>query len=374
MTMQLTDEQEMLRDSVARFLNKEYDFAKRDKIVFGEGSVQAMLWQQMAGLGWIGACLPEEAGGFGGPFEAAAIMQEFGRRLVVEPLLESAIIGGQLLAAMEETKAAEYFEKLIEGSLQIALATAERSSGHDLTRIETRAMPVDSGWMLSGTKKVVANGDRADLIFVTALTNGSAGTSLFAVSSECVGLSRQAYRLHDGRGSADIVLDKCVVDHGALVGEKGHGIAIVEQAYDHAGAALCNEAVGSCDHVLAATIEYLKTRVQYDAPLARLQVLQHRVAEMFVATEQARVMARFATEALALPSQERARRVSAARVAISDYAGFVRKQAVQLHGGMGVSEELDIAHHLKRDMVAGLSHGDAAWHLERYMRLGDAAN
>lgn len=372
MTLRLTDEQQMLRDSVARFLDNKYDFAAREKRLAGGDEAATAIWQEMAELGWIGACLPEKLGGFGGPAETAIIMQEFGRRLVVEPLLECAIAGSQLLAALDQPTRDDLCEKLVEGKLQVALATHERHSHHDLERIDTVARRSEHGWSLSGVKIPVANGDRADLIFVTARIEGHDGISLFCVPRTSRGLECTSLQLHDAREAARLSLADCAVEVDALAGEAGQGLAIVERALDHACAALCNEAVGSCDHVLQATIEYLKTRVQYDAPLARLQVLQHRVAEMFVATEQARVMAGLATEALGMQEDDRRTRVSAARVAIDEHTDFVCKQAVQLHGGMGVSEELDIAHHLKRAMVATLGYGDSAWHLDRYMRLGHA--
>lgn len=370
MTPDLTDEQQMLRDSAVRFLEKHHDFAARGRLL--AGGDDGTLWRQMAELGWIGACLAEDRGGFGGPAEAAVLMQEFGRRLVTQPLLESAIVGGQLIAAMPGPRRDELLDRLMAGDLQVALAATERHSRHALDRVDCIARTSASGWRISGTKTMVAQGDRADLLFVTARVEGGTGLSLFAVPTDSRGLSRRNFRLHDGRGAAEITLSGCELDGEALVGDEGQAFPIVSLAVDHGSAALCAEAVGSADHVLAATIEYLKTRVQYGAPLARLQVLQHRLAEMFVAAEQARVMAAFATEALSLPEAERASRVSAARVAVDDYTGFVRRQAVQLHGGMGVSEELDIAHHLKRAMVAGQSHGDASYHLSRYMHGASA--
>lgn len=370
MSNNLTDDQEQLRDSVARFLERQYDFAAR-RAILESGGFSPQMWQQFADLGWLGACIEESMGGYGGPVEAGVLLQALGRSLVLEPIIETAVVGSRLLATLAQPLRDALLGDMIGGTLQVALATTERRSRFDLADVETTAVPRGAGWALTGAKIMVANGDRADRVFVTARTGGSSGdrngVSLFMLAADTPGFARDPFRTHDGRGAANIVLDSVLVGPEALVGEEGCGLRIVEAAIEHGCAALCAEAVGSCDHVLAATIGYLKTREQYGAPLAKLQVLQHRVAEMYVATEQARVMAGLATAALALDdAKERGARVDAARVAVIGYSRFVTQQAVQLHGGMGVSEELDIAHHLKRNMVAGIQLGNEAHHLERF--------
>lgn len=370
MPMNLTDDQQQLRDSVTRFLGREYDFAVRRSILESGGFSPAM-WRQFAELGWLGACIEESLGGYGGRVEAAVLLEEMGRNLVLEPLLETAVVGGRLLAALASPLRENLIAQMIEGNLQVALATTERHSRFDLADVETKAVPRGSGWALTGAKVMVTNGDRADRLFVTARTGGGArcreGVSLFMLTGDMPGVSINRFRAHDGRGAANIILDGVLAGPDDLVGREGAGLAIVEAAMEHGCAALCAEAVGSCDHVLSASISYLKTREQYGAPLARLQALQHRIAEMYVATEQARVMAGLATDALALDDPaERAARIDAARVAVIGYSRFVTQQAVQLHGGMGVSEELDIAHHFKRNMVAGIQLGNETHHLERF--------
>lgn len=370
MAIQLTEDQTMLHDSIVRFLAREYDFSERRRIA-GAGGFCAAKWGQFAQLGWLGACLAPEAGGYGGPVETALLMHELGRNLVLEPVLETAVIGGHLLGALPPSTRESMVEQMVEGSLQLALATSERHSRFDLAAIATTAEARETGWSIAGTKTMVGNGDRADRLFVTARTSGQAGEregiSLFMVAANQPGVAIRGFRLHDGRGAAEISFDNVMVGPEALVGGEGQGLALVEAAIEQGNAALCAEAVGSCDHVLATTIAYLKTREQYGAPLAKLQVLQHRVAEMFVATEQARVMTDMATGALALDdAAERAARIDAARVAVMGYSKFVTQQAVQLHGGMGVSEELDIAHHLKRNMVAGIQFGNETHYVERF--------
>jgi alkylation response protein AidB-like acyl-CoA dehydrogenase len=370
MAITLTEEQELLRESITRFLEREYDFAARRRVMEAD-SFSAANWLKFAELGWLGACLDEAAGGYGGPVETLVLMQGFGRNLVLEPVIETAIVGGQLLAALPSPRRETLLDEMIAGNLQLALATTERRSRFDLADITTTAVRRGTGWALFGAKTMVANGSRAGLIFVTARTGGDAGAregvSLFLLAADTPGLARRSLRTHDGRIAAEITLDSALVGADALVGSEGQGLPIVEAAIEHGCAALCAEAVGSCDHVLAATIAYLKTREQYGAPLAKLQVLQHRIAEMYVATEQARVMAGLAAEALTVEDLgDRAARIDAARVAVIGYSRFVTQQAVQLHGGMGVSEELDIAHHLKRNMVAGIQFGNEAHHLERF--------
>ena len=375
MEFSLTEDQALLRDSADRFLTKEYDFATRTRIV-NEGSFSAHVWSKFAELGWLGACLPVEAGGYGGAVEAMVLMEAFGRHLLVEPFISTVIVGGQLLGALDEARRAPLVERLIAGHLQLALATTERYSGFDLAKIETSATRSGSGWTINGVKPLVPNGGRADKIFVTARTGATTAredVTLFMVDRDAPGITVRDYRTHDGAAASEIVFDAALVETTAMVGTPGAGLAIVETASDHGIAALCAESVGSAAHVLAATIAYLKTREQYGAPLARLQVLQHRMAEMYVAVEQARAMATLAAHSLHLPADQRARQISAAKVAVTGYARMVTQQAVQLHGGMGVSEELDIAHHLKRLTVSAMTFGDETHHLARFIALDDAA-
>lgn len=374
----LSDDQRLLRDSVGRFLEREYGFAARSGIV-AAGGISFEKWRGFAELGWLGACLPEAAGGYGGgPVEAMLIMEGFGRHLVVEPFVETVVTGGQLLQGLPGPVRNPLVERMIGGDLQIALATAERQSRFDLADVVTEARTTGDGWELHGVKPIVANGAVADLIFVTARTSGNRadvdGVTLFMVDRGAPDVSVRPFLTHDGRNAAEIGLDGVRVGGNAVVGDIGAGLAVVEQACDHGLAALCAEAVGSADYLLSTTAAHLKQREQYGGPLARLQVLQHRLAEMYVATELARSAAILATLSLDEPDTQRKRAVSGARVQAIQSLRFVAQQAVQLHGGMGVSEELDIAHHLKRSVVAGMHYGDEAWHLARFIALDpDAA-
>lgn len=365
MDFSYSEDQLMLRDSVARYLEKQYDFARRSQIV-ANGSLDIETWQTFAELGWTGACLPEVAGGYGGgPIEAMILMEQFGRSLVVEPFLWTVVVGGQLLKSLPEAQAAPLLEQMIAGNLQIALAALERHSRYDLSAVVTTATEQDGGWIIDGVKPMVPNGAQADLLFVTAQMEGT--LALFLVDRIAAGVTMTPFYLQDGHNAAEIRFDTVKVDRSALVATGNGVIDAIELASDHGRAAQCAEAIGSADYLVAATTAHLKQREQYGAPLAKLQVLQHRLAEMYVSTEMARSMAISAALSLDLPSAQRARAISAARVQVIQALRFVTQQAVQLHGGMGISEELDVAHHFKRAVASSALLGDEGFHLERFM-------
>ena len=259
---------------------------------------------------------------------------------------------------------------MVSGDLHIALATIERHSRYDLTVITTCAKPEGDGWQLDGVKAVVPNGAIADVFFVTAQTN--VGVSLFIVERTAPGVNILPFQTQDGHNAAEVRFDAVALGPDALVGEVGGGIAIVERACDHGIAALCAEAVGSASYLIAATTAHMKQREQYGAPLAKLQVVQHRLAEMFVTTELARSMAVYAALSLDLSTDARKRALSAAKVQAMQSLRFVAQNAVQLHGGMGISEELDIAHHYKRMVTSAMLLGDETHHLNRFIALDTA--
>ena len=366
MDFTLTDDQQMLRDSVARYLEKEYDFSKRVKLV-ANGGISPANWRAFSELGWTGACLPESAGGYGGPVEGMILMEQFGRHLVVEPFVWTVIVGGQLLQALPGEKAATLLEQMIAGDCHIALASIERHSRHDPAAIATSAIEKDDSWVLDGVKAVVPNGAAADLLFVTAKVQDA--VALFLVDRNAAGLNITPFQTQDGHNAAEIRLDNVTLPLDACIAKGEAAINLIELASDHGRAALCAEAIGSADYLIATTTAHLKQREQYGAPLAKLQVLQHRLAEMYVTTELARSMAISATLSLELPSDERKRAISAARVQVIQSLRFVTQQAAQLHGGMGISEELDVAHHLKRAVTTAILLGDESFHLDRFMEL-----
>jgi len=373
MDFSFTEDQTLFQDSIARFLEKEYDFSTRRKIV-AHGGYAAEIWAKFAELGWLGACLPEAIGGFGGSsIEAMIVMEKFGHYLVVEPFLWTVIIGGDLLPSLDPAISGPLLEQMISGSLHLALATVERHSGFDLAQITTGAEPAGNGWVLNGLKPVVPNGAIADKFFVSARLSGDPasrdGITLFLVDRDAPGVVCRPYQTHDGHNAAELTLENVFVNHDHIVGLPGKAVSLIEGAMDRGIAGLCAEAAGAASHLVVATTAYLKTRQQYGAPLAKLQVLQHRLADMYVAAELIRSMAYLATLSLDLPEDDRKRALSAAKVQVTQNLRFVAQQAVQLHGGMGVSEELDIAHHLKRATVAAALFGSEAHHLNRFQSL-----
>jgi alkylation response protein AidB-like acyl-CoA dehydrogenase len=376
MDFNLDDNQRMLFDTVDRFLADNYDFAIRQKLI-GDLPAQDALWRQMAELGLMGTAFTEEQGGFAGSStDAMVVMERFGRHLVTEPFLYTAIIGGQLLlrgldgAARDEAIAA-----VIAGDSQLALAAGGAHLLRNAEDTTFTAAPDGAGWVLRGRMPVVLNGDRATKFIVAARTAGSIGErdgiSLFLVVGDSDGVSRRAFRTIDAFGAAELVLDNVAVGAECLMGSADAGLPIVEAAFDHGIAAVCNEAVGSMEYLIPTTAEYTRTRIQYGAPLAKFQVLQHRMADMYIQTQTAKSMALVAAMSLDGADAERQRMVSAAKAQIGRSGKFVGYQAVQLHGGMGVSEELDVGHHYIRLNVINQLFGDSGFHARRFSALAE---
>ena len=367
MDFDYSSDQQMLRDSARRYLQQEYSYQQREKIL-RDGGFSRKVWQDFAGFGWLGAALPEEAGGFGGgPEESAILMDAFGRHIVLEPYLSTVVVGGVLLQhGLQGLRRTELLERMVSGELQLALATLENDVGQDFTRIATAASPMGEGWSLSGHKAVVPNGGTADKFFVSA--NTPEGLGLFLVDRGAAGMRLRDFRGNDGQPAAELVLDGVNVAREERVGGDG-ALHLLQLAADHASVALCAEVVGSCTWLVETTCEYLKTREQYGAPLVKFQVLQHKLADMYVQLELTRSMVHLATAALAKPAPERMREVSAARLQAIKCARLVGRDAVQMHGGMGMSEELDVSAHFKRLMMTTLQFGDEAFHLTRMAAL-----
>lgn len=359
-----SSDQQMLRDAAQRYLQQEYGYAQREKILRASG-FSARVWQDFAAFGWLGAALPEDAEGYGGgPEEAALLMEALGRHVVLEPYLQTVVVGGLLLRrGLQGARRAALLQRLVGGQLQLALAALENDVGQDFLRIDTRAVPTATGWSISGRKAVVANGGIAELFFVSALT--PEGLSLFLVEREAPGVSLRSYRSNDGQTAAELRLREVAAGPADLVGPPGGAQELLVLAADHASAALCAEVVGSSAYLVDATCQYLKTREQYGAPLAKFQVLQHKLADMFVQVELARSMVHVAAAALDKPAPRRMHDVSAARLQSIKCARLVGREAVQMHGGMGMSEELDVSAHFKRLAMATLQFGDEAFHLAR---------
>jgi alkylation response protein AidB-like acyl-CoA dehydrogenase len=364
------EEQLQLADALKRWIARDYGFEARRAIVASEQGTSAQAWATLAELGLTALPVPEEQGGFAGDaVDMFVVMQELGRGLVVEPYFAT-VLGAEFLRLGGGHAA--LLEQVAAGELKLACALGERQSRHDMRDIVTRAERDGDGWRLTGEKKVVLHGAQAGVLIVSARSAGGQrdedGIALFAVPADAPGVQRIEYRMLDGQRAADVRFDGVRVGLDALVGAPGAGWTILEAALDYGAGLLCAEAVGAMDALFAATLEYLKTRQQFGVPIGKFQALQHRMADMYIHLEQARSMALLAAVRLrGDDAAERRQAVSAAKYRVGQAARFVGQQAVQLHGGMGVTDELPAAHYFKRLSTIELTLGDSDHHLARFM-------
>ena len=375
MDFEFNDLQRMLKDGAERFVEKEYGFEQRRQLASGEPGFSDDHWATFAELGWLGLTLPESSGGFGGSAgDTLVLMEAFGRGLVLEPYLPTAVLGGVLLPHLSEAGRAELIDGVVGGRHKLALAFAEPQGRYDPARVQTVAERDAGGYLLSGKKAVVLGGHVANFFVMSARTGGGPadrqGISLFLVPADAPGLTRRSYRTLDGGGAAELRLDGVSVGGEALIGVEGDGLEPLEQALDAGIAAVCAEAVGCMAAVTDLTVEYLKTRKQFGMPIGAFQALQHRAVDMFVATEQSRSMAYMAAVKVQLvDAGERRRHLSAAKQFVSEAATRVAQEAVQLHGGIGVTDEYAASHYFKRLTALSRWFGDARYHLARFAAL-----
>lgn len=364
MDFTLTTEQEALSDSVRRFVEREYGFDKRRAIMDSESGISDRLWATMADLGWFGAGLPEAAGGFGGgAVENALIAEGLGRGLVVEPFIANAVLTLQTLAALGDFPGRDdLVGGLISGDHKVVLAHNEADARGDPRVVATTARRDADGWRITGTKSLVLGAPSADHLLVSADTGN--GLSLLLVARDAPGLSSNVYRLLDNSRVADLVLTDVP---GTLIGSTGAALEAIESGIDHAIVAVCAEAVGAMDTALWMTRDYLKTRQQFGVTINNFQALQHRMADMLIELELARSMVFQGLSALGSgdPDLRRAG-VSAAKAMIGEAGLFVGRQSIQLHGGIGMTEEYAIGHYYRRLFVIAHLFGNCDAHLERY--------
>lgn len=377
MDFDLSEEQRMLKDSVERLLEDQYDFEARGKYAKGDNGFSQDMWNHYAELGLLALPFAEEHGGFGGgPVETMIVMEAFGRALILEPYFATVILaGGVLRHAANDAQQTELIPAVASGETRLAFACAEPQGRHDLFDVETTAKKDGDGWVIDGTKGLVLHGDSADKVIVSARTAGGsrdeAGISLFIVDAGANGLSRQGYPTQDGLRAAEIVLDNVRVGADALIGEDGTAWPIISRVADEAVAALCAEAVGCFEKMHALTLEYLNTRKQFGTTIGSFQALQHRAVDMFVELEQSRSMTMYASMmSVEDDAMERARAVSAAKVQIGESAKLIGEESIQLHGGVGMTMEYAIGHFFKRTTMIDMLFGDADYHLSRLAQLG----
>lgn len=378
MDFTFSDEQNQLRDTLARFLRDRYGFEQRQKILRSEEGWSPTVWKSFAeDLGILGAALPEEVGGFGGgPVDTMIIMEEMGRALCVEPFLETVVIGAGLLRRAGGEAATTAIEGIISGRVVTAFAWDEAGSRFDPALCATRAERSGAGWRIDGTKAVVVAAPMATHLLVTARTAGQPGDrdglSLFLVDKSQAGITTTDYPTVDGRRASEISFEGLTLDDGALLGEAGQALPLVEATLDDARAALCAEALGVLAEMQRQTLDYVKQRKQFGVPIGNFQVLQHRLVDMFMQVEQSVSMTYMATLKLDEPPAVRAKAVAAAKAFIGRACRFVGQNAVQTHGGIGLTEELAFSHYFKRAAMIEGELGSVDFHLARYQAAAAA--
>jgi alkylation response protein AidB-like acyl-CoA dehydrogenase len=365
---------------VRRFVEKDYGFEARRRIIASREGWSREVWAKLAELGVLGLALTSEHGGFGGgATDLMAVMEAFGDALLVEPFLSTVGLGAQVVARGATREQRErILPAIAEGRLTMAFAQTERQARYDLARVGTRAVRKGDGYAIDGEKRVVIHAPCANLLVVSARTGGgdaeARGVCLFLVDPGAPGVAMRRFRTLDGCMAADIVLRNANVGRDALVGEEGNALALVEEAVDFATALICAEAVGAIACANAATLDYLKTRKQFGVPIGSFQALQHRMVDMMIAQEQAQSMASLACSTVDREHDAVARKrtVSAAKVKIADACRRVSQESVQLHGGMGMSEEMKVSHTFRRLTTIAQQFGDAEHHLERYAAMSQS--
>ena len=377
MDFSYTEEQSLLRNSVAKYLADNYKYEAWRKFTRNDLGRDPVHWKQFAELGLLAASLPEAHGGLGGgPIETSIIMEEFGKALVVEPFVSSIVIGGSLIArAGSDAMKGEWIEKLANGKAVLAFAYAESQGRYNLADLRTTAKKQGSGFVLNGHKAVVIAAPWADHLIVTARTAGgqreSRGVTVFLVDKKSKGVSTRDYPTVDGHRASEIVFENVEVPASQVIGDVDHGLPFVERSVDEAIAATCAEACGAMKVLLDSTVEYSKQRKQFGVPIGKFQALQHRMVDMFMNYEQAVSITLMVTLRLDESDAERAKAASAAKAHIGKTSRFVGQQAIQIHGGMGMTDELNVGHYFKRLTVIDTLYGSTDHHLKRFAALSN---
>jgi hypothetical protein len=378
MNFNFTDEQQLLADTVQRFVREHYSFEARHEILKSKEGWSREVWQELANLGITALNVPEQHGGLGaGPVETMLVMNALGAGLVLEPFLGSAVLAPALLTSLADDRvSAELLPIIATGERIVIVAHEEAHARGDLSNIATRAEQGKDGWILDGSKSVVVHGDIADDFLITARSRNDTaahqGVSVFRVPATTEGLRIDRYRTFDGLSAADLHLQRVRVPASNLVGAEGEGFAAIEVAHDIALSALCAEAVGIMKAVNATTLEYSKNRKQFGQPIGRFQVLQHRMADMFIHGEQATSMSYLAAiRCVDAGLAERRRALAASKVIIGQAGRFIAQQAVQIHGGMGMTDEMMVSHHFKRLTAIDLTLGDVDFHMQRFVAVAN---
>lgn len=376
MFIEYSEEQNMLRDSAERYLRDNYSFDSRQAAVKQASGFDAVQWQAFADLGWLAMTFDEDSGGFGGgALETMILCEQFGKFLVLEPYLESVVmVGGLIEAGAQPAIKEQYLTSLIAGGLQGAFAYLEEGSVADPTHVKAIAEPRADGFILNGSKTVVLNGPEADFFIVSVRTGAnhkvsSQGISLFVVAKDNPGLSLKNYKTYDGRSASELHMTDVAVSNLALVGELDNGFAIAAPIFSRAIVAVCAEAVGAMDALLAATVDYTKQRKQFGQSISGFQVLRHRMVDMFMEIELTRSLLMATAWKLDNNAPDAEQCVAALKAKVGKAGRYVSHNAVQLHGGIGTTDEFSVGHYFKRLATIGVMFGSRDSHLSRYSQL-----
>tara|TARA_B100001029_G_scaffold101015_1_gene83085 strand:+ start:2310 stop:3437 length:1128 start_codon:yes stop_codon:yes gene_type:complete len=375
MDFTFNEEQTMIQDQVEQFIQKEYDWETRQELSNSDLGFGTHNWKTFAELGWLGIAVSEKNGGFGGSsIETMLIMEEFGKGLVVEPFLETIVMSAGILDkhGTDEQKN-EIISSVINGEMHLALAYAEPQSRFNLSDVVTEAKVDGENFVINGFKSVVMNGPSANKIIISARTSGkqleNKGISLFLVDSDIEGLTKSDYKTVDGRKASDINLENVIVSKNCLIGSLNEGFDILDEAIDRSILAISAEAVGAMEILYKTTVEYTKTREQFGTPIGKFQVLQHRMVDMFMEYEQCKSLLYMATMKNEESAPDAKKAISGLKYQVGKAGKFVGQQSVQLHGGMGVTDELNVGHYFKRLTTIGTIFGNADFHLKQYTSL-----
>lgn len=375
MDFSYSEEQELLKNSVTRFLADNYSFETFREVTRSEPGWRRSCWKQFAELGLLGAALPEAYGGLGGgAVETMIVMEAFGRALVVEPYVPTVVVaGGFFRTGGSEALRQEWLARIGRGEAVLAFAFAEPAGRYNLGDLTTTAKKQGVSYILNGQKTVVIGAPFADAFIVTARTGGGQrdekGVSVFVVDAHAKGVSRRDYPTNNGQRAAEVTFESVEVPTANLLGPADEALPLVEQIVDEAIATHCAEAVGAMRVLHESTVEYAKTRKQFGVPIGKFQVLQHRMVDMFMQLEQATSMTLMVTLKLDEDAAARKKSASAAKVAIGKAGRFIGQNAIQIHGGMGMTDELALGHYFKHVTMLDALYGDVDHHLRRYAAL-----
>ena len=373
MDFSFTEEQSLLQDSVQRFVQNSYEFEARQKLIKTEEGFSRDNWSSFAELGWLALPFAEESGGFGGTaVETMIVMEEFGKGLVVEPYVTTVIMAGSIIEDGGSTAQKEgVLADMMAGTRLAAVAYVEPQARFNLADVTTTATRSGDGYTINGFKGVVLGGPSADVLVVPARTSGdqrdAGGITLFLVDSSANGISRRDYPTIDGGRASEITFDNVEVSAGDVLGEMDAGLALLEVGINNGILAVCAEAVGAMEVLYKTTVEYCKTREQFGQPIGKFQVLQHRMVDMFMEHEQAKSLLYMAAIRMSEDDELAARKaISALKVQVGKGGRFVGQNAIQLHGGMGMTDELNVGHYFKRITAVEILFGNADFHLKQY--------